>query len=103
MKKLVLFGIFLTFIFIFSFTLTMELYAFEENPILEPEPPLLGGNCCTYTTWCGSVGSGSLVPVKYYDVNGKPYWVLECRFLQPSSPYYNFKCNYECAPNCNAD
>ena len=103
MKKLALLGIIFTLVFVFTLALTLELYAFGSNPIEDPDPPPGGGNCCTYYTWCGSEGHGSLVPVKYYDPKGIPYWVLECRWdVQPSSPYYNIKCVYEVADACNA-
>jgi len=87
MKKLMLLGIIFTLVFVFSLALTVELFAFEE-----PSDPLPGGpDCCTYTTWCGSVGHGS--------------WVHgECWcWLPPSSPYYNPKCTYQCAANCPAE
>jgi hypothetical protein len=101
MKRFLPLGLIL--VFVFSFTFVM---AFEDPGILPGGDPLLGGGgkCCTYTNWCGGVGYGSTVPYTCYDQLGKPHTCYHCYCWLPSgSEYYNFKCNYQCAPNCNAE
>lgn len=89
MKKLVLLGIVFALVFVFSLTLTLELYAFEEPTEPDPVHDVI---CCSYTTWCGTVGHGSLVAK----------FSCQC-WLPPSSPYYSPSCTYECAADCPAE
>lgn len=106
MKRYLLFGLTLILIFSFTFALSLQVLAFDNNlndEPTDPDQPITGYICCTYTNWCGGVGYGSWVPVLMYGPDGKPYWGQECRYLTPGQPYYNFKCRYEPAPSCNCE
>ena len=97
MKRYFPLALMLVFVFAFSFALTLEVSA--SNPAPDPNPAI----CCTYTTWCGTVGYGSHVWEICYDQQGKPYECLKCRFFLPNNPNYNPACTYMPAGGCNIE
>lgn len=98
MKRFLPLALTLVFAFMFVFTLTFA-FAAPGDPI-DPIDSDCNYRCCTYTTWCGSTGSGSTVWVWGVDQLGKPYRYTECVYLWPGQECYNFKCNYQMAAGC---